>query len=77
MNKAYFASLVTLPTIIDKIGNYKTRGGDVVEISRVSIKHDFGCRGRYLEPGGVAESWHKTGRIMEDRETLNDIVSAV
>jgi len=69
---AYFAPLVAAPTIIDKPGQYVTRCGETVSIHRVSAKHDFGCRGTYQN--GIAEGWHRSGRIMACRETANDVV---
>lgn len=75
MNSAYFAPLVTLPTVIDGPGAYVTRCGETVLIDAASSKHCFGCRGVY-ENGGIADSWHRSGRILASRETANDIVRA-
>ena len=38
-----------------------------------SLVHDFNCVGQYAS-SGIAERWHKTGRIMATSETANDIV---
>ena len=71
---AYFASLVTLPTLIDAPGSYVTRDGKVVSVSAVSDRHDFGCVGTYRN--GIRESWHRSGRILATSETANDIVGS-
>jgi hypothetical protein len=75
MSSAYFAPLVTRPIIITKPGSYRTRSGEVVTITKVSILHDFGCEGTYSD--GTQEFWHKSGRIQAHRETSNDITEAV
>lgn len=72
MSSAYFVPLVFLPVIIDKPGQYLTRCGETVTVHMVSTRHDFGCRGTYSN--GTAEGWHRSGRILADRETENDIV---
>jgi hypothetical protein len=69
----YFVPLFNLPTVILAPGPYLTRCGEVVLVTVVSPRHDFGCcHGVY--PNGVAERWHRSGRIMASRETENDIV---
>jgi len=70
---SWFASLVPLPVLIAAPGEYITRSGEKVTVSFASLKHDFGCRGRY--ENGVSESWHKSGRILFTTETNNDIIS--
>lgn len=70
---AYFAPLVTAPVMIDAPGRYQTRCGETVSVEASSSKHDFGCVGHY--PNGIAEKWHKSGRIFSDRETRNDIIA--
>lgn len=68
----WFASLVPLPTVITEPGQYVTRANEVVTVSTVSTKHDFGCHGHYSQ--GISEHWHKSGRILFGMETCNDIV---
>lgn len=72
MSSAYFAPLVTLPSIIVQPGRYRTRSGDIVTLDAVSIRHDFGCVGSY--PNGVRDAWHKSGRLYATGECRNDIV---
>ena len=72
-DSSYFASLVTQPVVIDGPGYYVTRSGEVVTVTKSSRKHDFGCVGAY--GNDVAESWHKSGRILASRETANDVVA--
>lgn len=56
---AYFAPLVSLPTLISAPDSYVTRDGKVVSVSAVSDRHDFGCVGTYSN--GIRESWHRSG----------------
>lgn len=72
--KAWMASLVTLPTVITAPGRYVTRSGEVVTVEVAMERHLFGCAGTYST--GEREEWHKSGRLMFDRETPNDIVGA-
>jgi len=72
MTSAYFAPLVSLPTIITEPGAYLTRGGERVKVKTVSTKHDFGCIGSYSD--GVSEGWHKSGRLFAGVYSDNDIV---
>lgn len=72
MGSSYFASLVALPTLIFKPGQYRTRVGEIVTVELVSSRHDFSCCGHYAH--GTPESWHKTGRLFATIETENDIV---
>lgn len=72
MSSAYFAPLVTKPIVITQPGQYITRGGETVTVTAASWRHDFGCVGTYSD--GVAERWHRSGRILATRETRNDIV---
>lgn len=72
MSSAYFAPLVTRPTVIRQPGKYITRKGEVVTITAVSGRHDFGCVGSY--PNGVSEGWHRCGRIFATSLTENDII---
>lgn len=74
MNSAYFYPLIFLPNLIGTPGKYVTRCGETVTVDAASAKHDFGCRGHYAD--GIAESWHKSGRINASRECNNDIVRA-
>ena len=75
MSSAYFAPLVLLATVIDSAGQYRTRSGDVVTINSFTARHSFGCGGSYAS--GIAERWHKSGRILASRETVNDIIEKV
>lgn len=72
-NGGYFVPLVNQPVVIDGPGPYVTRSGEVVTVAKSSLKHDFGCVGAY--GNDVAESWHKSGRILASRETTNDVVA--
>jgi hypothetical protein len=74
MSSAYFAPLVTKTDVITSPGQYITRCGETVTITATSRRHDFGCVGTYAD--GIAERWHKSGRISASRETRNDIVKA-
>jgi hypothetical protein len=73
MNSGYFAPLVTLPDIVTVPGEYFTRKGERVVVTKVSTHHDLNCVGAYVDCG-TAERWHKSGRIRATSETLNDIV---
>lgn len=78
MTHAYFAPLVTLPTIITEPGQYITRCGETVTIDRTSSKHDFGNIGFYgIDEATITECWHRSGRINATRETNNDVVGRV
>lgn len=70
----YFA---TLPTVITGPGNYRTRSGEVVIITRLrqARRHGFNCIGRY--PSGVIDAWPKTGRLYFNITSDNDIVEPV
>ena len=70
-----FASLVTLPVVIDAPGAYLTRGGERVEIFHVVSRHAFACRGRYS--CGVNDQWHPSGRLYFGTLSNNDVVSKV
>ena len=72
-DRAYWVPLVSQPVVIDGPGHYVTRSGEVVTVTKSSRKHDFGCVGAY--GNDVAESWHKSGRILASRETANDVVA--
>lgn len=69
------APLVTLPLIVNEPGQYRTRCGETVTVLTVSKRHDFGCLGEYAN--GVAEGWHRSGRLYASRECSNDIVARV
>lgn len=75
MTTAYFAPLVTLPVIVDEPGQYRTRCGEEVNITKVSKRHDLGCCGLYAE--GTEEHWHKSGRIFANVTSWNDIVEKI
>lgn len=85
--RIYFIPLARLPVIVDKPGNYKTRSGETIIISEVlppttdiatplknwvGYGYEFGCAGNYSN--GIAERWHRSGRIFAGRETANDIL---
>ena len=74
-NSADFASLVTLPAVIDAPGEYLTRAGEHVVLTETTTKHRFGCHGTY--PCGTPDHWHKSGRLYFGIECSNDIVSKV
>lgn len=77
MSSAAYAGLVTLPVVITEPGDYITRSGERVTITRVSgvsDRHDHGCWGRYL-PDGPDDSWHKSGRLYFSMTSGNDIIS--
>jgi hypothetical protein len=73
MRSSPFASLVTLPTIIDAPGVYLTRGGAEVIIHTVTTRHSFGCVGTYAD--GIEDGWHKSGRVLCTLKTSIDIIS--
>jgi hypothetical protein len=75
MTTMYFIPFFSLPIVIDKVGQYLTRSGEVVAVNEVSIKHNFGCKGEYS--GNVQESWHMSGRLFSGRETKNDIINRI
>lgn len=75
MSSAHFTPLVLKPIVIAEPGVYVTRCGEPVIVRAVSRRHNFGCVGHYLN--GVAERWHKSGRIFAGTETANDIVRQV
>lgn len=64
--------LLAKPDIVTKLGQYKTRSGEVVKVERVSKRQNYMCTGTYSN--GVAEGWHKSGRLLPFNETPNDIV---
>ena len=74
MSSAYFASMVTLPIVIDGPGRYVTRGGEIVTIETVGRNHAFNCYGAYAN--GVRDSWHRSGRLFASITSSNDIVGA-
>lgn len=69
----YFGPLVTMPTIITEPGQYLTRSGELVEITKVSAFHEFACAGTYAE-AARRDDWHKSGRLYATLECANDIV---
>lgn len=72
MTSAYFAPLVTLPTVITRPGSYVTRCGEIVSIKTATTSHVFGCHGIYST--GQRDSWHRSGRLFAGMESANDIV---
>ena len=73
MSSSYYAPLVVLPVIITTPGEYITRGGERVTISKTSSLNDHGCVGVYAV-NGISDAWHRSGRIYAGMESLNDIV---
>lgn len=61
-----------LPTIIDALGFYKTRCGEIVRIEEISTG-PMGAKGIY--PCGIREFWDISGRIWSSKECDNDIVA--
>lgn len=60
-------------TIIDSVGKYKTRGGEVVTIEVVSSRYyGFQCKGKYS--CGIPERWNDRGRVLPFSLSNNDIV---
>lgn len=74
MASAHYAPLVTKPVIITAPGCYLTRAGELVTINVASWRNDHGCVGTYSN--GVADRWHRSGRIYPGMESGNDIVRA-
>ena len=71
-----YTPLCSLPAVITAPGQYRTRCGEVVTIGAASDKlFDFACRGSYSN--GVAERWHRSGRVHTNQECRNDIVEAI
>lgn len=68
-------SIFAMPDIITEPGQYKTREGATVTVTRINKMRRFGCVGHY--EGGLIENWHRSGRILESRETTNDIVEKI
>ena len=75
MSMAYMSGFIGKPTIIVKPGEYKTRSGEIVVISKVTESFYLQCYGYYKN--GVAESWHKSGRIFANVISENDIVEFI
>lgn len=72
-NAAYHMMHYTLPTVIDGPGEYVTRGGDTVTITRVSGNR---AEGKYS--CGIAERWScRGGRVLPFYESRNDVVRRV
>lgn len=71
---AYCYPLIFQEVIIDKPGEYLTRGGERVTIDHASSRHDFGCSGRYAGCS-TQDHWHKSGRIFAGAKSQNDIVA--
>lgn len=71
-NRAYFAAFILLPTVIAGPGPYITRAGRIVTVTAATSRHEFGCHGQYAD--GIAESWHRSGRLLAHCESANDIV---
>jgi hypothetical protein len=73
VSAAWFAPLVTLPTVIDGPGQYLTRCGETVNVTEATTRHKFGCIGTY--PCGIIDRWHRSGRLYFGQTSANDIVS--
>jgi len=80
MSSAYYAPLVTMPTVIDGPGRYVTRCGETVVIDKtpeagpwVLRPHAHDCHGNYST--GQRDHWHRTGRIFAGQLCNNDIVA--
>lgn len=74
-SRSWFTGLAVLSTVITVPGNYITRNGEQVTITEATSRHEFQCHGFY--PNGVAERWHKSGRLLFGQEQQNDIVRSV
>lgn len=72
-------ALWELPTIIDAPGKYRTRCGEVVEVTVIS---PYGsstaprCIGLYSD-GETLETWRTCGRVFAGQESQNDIIGKV
>lgn len=60
-----------LPQVICGPGEYQTRSGAVVQITRISDKGNFCCYGYFAD--GQTDSWHWPGRFCRDIHSINDI----
>jgi hypothetical protein len=61
------------PAVITAPGQYRTRGGEVVTITVACNNYWYNyCTGIY--PNGVADSWHRSGRLYSGTLSDNDIV---
>jgi len=72
---AYFAPIVSRPTVITAPGEYTTRSGERVTVTKTSRLNDFDCFGVYAD-SGIAERWHRSGRLYAGVESRNDIVGS-
>lgn len=69
-----YSSLYILPTIITEPGQYVTRCGETVTVDvAISSAVRRNCTGHYSN--GVAECWHRSGRLYQGQTCANDIVS--
>ena len=69
------ANLVSLPSIIKSPGQYRTRCGDTVTVTRLSTGLSGGWAFGYYDGSLIQESWDVSGRILPFTPTQNDIVS--
>lgn len=76
MASQYMIPLFSLPAVITEPGIYLTRGHELVDIKRVSSRHDFGCEGSYIEHN-IVDTFHKSGRLYATVESNNDILMRV
>lgn len=75
MTSIHIAPLLFKRIVIKEIGQYKTRCGEIVQITTVTSKHNFGCIGTYAN--GIVDGWHRSGRLYVNIESDNDIISKV
>lgn len=72
-----------LPTIINYVGQYKTRSGNIVNIDQIipeSHNIEFNCRQITTDYFGKivnTKNWHKSGRISQYSESPLDIIEAI
>lgn len=62
-------NFVTLPTVIDAPGQYRTRSGGIVTVTSV---HKSVAEGHYSD--NINETWDVSGRLLASL-TSNDIVA--
>lgn len=66
------ANWVSLPTVVTSVGQYRTRGGEIVTVT--SIDKSW-ARGHYAN--NVSELWDISGRLLPSTESRNDIVQPI
>lgn len=78
-------NLNKLPTIIDELGQYKTRSNKIVVINKIrpssnSDKLEFNCIAMtYNTKGDIisTKSWHNSGRVSQYSTSPIDIVEKI